>query len=211
MKAESDGKFDFHFKYVPDPSKPKVEKSVAPYKIHPGTVKGLFNIQNIKTAIGDVLPFISSMDISSFYELSPAINKPIVYAGGASPVSVDLQPIYFDADVELESVVQGQVGGRVPAKKILGFVQIAPSGIPITPEAFQALLQRQLGSVGGPLDCIMDIGKSGQKFASIASMSTRRLMQMARHLLSSPRPVGMSCCRRMDRGAWCCTPAAPAK
>ena len=77
---------------------------------------------------------------------------------------VDLQPVYFDADVELESVVQGQVGGRVPAKKILGFVQLAPRGIPLTPAAFQALLVRQFGSIGGPLDCIMDIGKSGQKF-----------------------------------------------
>ena len=163
-KAESDGKFDFHFQYVPNSTKPKEEASVAPYKIHPGTVKGLFNVQNIRTAIADVLPFISSMDITSFYELSPALHKPIKYAGGVSPVAIDLQPVYFDADVELESVVQGQVGGRVPGKKILGFVQRAPSGIPLTPAAFQALLVRQFGSIGGPLDCIMDIGKSGQKF-----------------------------------------------
>ena len=163
-KAESDGKFDFHCKYVPDPTKPDIEDSFAPYKIHPGTVKGLFNVQNIKTAVADVLPFISSMDITSFYELGPAINKPIKYAGGVSPVPVNLQPIYFDADVELESVVGDQVGGRVPSKKILGFVQLAPRGIPLTPVAFQALLDRQFGSIGGPLDCIMDIGKSGQKF-----------------------------------------------
>ena len=168
-KAESDGKFDFHFKYCPDPNNPDREKAeaeatVAPYTIHPGVVKGLFNIQNIRTAVGDVLPFISSMDITKFYELSPKLNKPIKYAGGVSPVPVNLQPVYFDADVELESVVQGQVGGRVPAKKILGFVQLAPRGIPLTPAAFQALLVRQFGAIGGPLDCIMDIGKSGQKF-----------------------------------------------
>ncbi len=168
-KAESDGKFDFHFKYCPDPNNPdpdkaQAEASVAPYKIHPGVVKGLFNIQNIRTAVGDVLPFITTMDITKFYELSPKLNKPIKYAGGVSPVPVNLQPVYFDADVELESVVQGQVGGRVPAKKILGFVQLAPRGIPLTPAAFQALLVRQFGSVGGPLDCVMDIGKSGQKF-----------------------------------------------
>ena len=137
---------------------------MAPYKIHPGVVKGLFNVQNIRTAVGDVLPFISSMDITKFYELSPKLNKPIKYAGGVSPVPVNLQPVYFDADVELESVVQGQVGGRVPAKKILGFVQLAPRGIPLTPAAFKALLVRQFGSIGGPLDCVMDIGKSGQKF-----------------------------------------------
>jgi hypothetical protein len=162
-KAQSDGKFDFHFNFVPDPSKPKVEQRFAPYKIHPGTVRGLFNVQNIKTAIGDVLPFTDSMDITSFFELSPAIDKPVVYSGGTSPVSVNLQPVYFDADVELENVVQGQVNGRVPAKKILGFVQLAPRGIPLTPGAFQRLLVRQFGSIGGPLACIMDIGKSGQK------------------------------------------------
>ena len=163
-KAESDGVFDFRFKSVPDVSKPDDDATVAPYVIHPGTVKGLFNIQNIRTAVGDVSPFLSSMDITSFYELNPTINKPTKYMGGPSPVPVDLQPVYFDADVELESVVQGQVAGRVPCKKILGFVQLAPRGIPLTPAAFRALLDRQFGSIGGPIDCIMDIGRSGQKF-----------------------------------------------
>ena len=163
-KAESDGVFDFRFKYVPDVTKPDDEADVAPYIIHPGTVKGLFNVQNIRTAVGDVSPFLSSMDITAYYELNPTINKPTKYMGGPSPVPVDLQPVYFDADVELESVVQGQVSGRVPCKKILGFVQLAPRGIPLTPAAFRALLDRQLGSIGGPIDCIMDIGRSGQKF-----------------------------------------------
>lgn len=168
-KAERDGKFDFRFKFVTNATDvhnnnaEPIEKWVAPYKIHPGTVKGLFNVQNIKTAIGDVLPFIGTMDITSFYEVDPLMNKPVKYAGGTSPVPIILQPVYFDADVELENVVQGQVGGRVPAKKMLGFVQCAPRGIPLTPAAFQELLQRQFGSIGGPLACIMDIGKSGQK------------------------------------------------
>ena len=166
-KAESDGKFDFRFKFVEKIDKDKekpVEKTAVPYKIHPGTVKGLFNIQNIKSAFGDILPVLGTMDISSFFEVYDKTNKVITYDGGASPVPVNLQPVYFDADVELESVVQGQVGGRVPGKKILGFVQLAPRGIPLTPDAFRALLDRQFGSIGGPLDCIMDIGKSGQKF-----------------------------------------------
>lgn len=168
-KAESDGLFDFRFKYSYTVKKPKSKVSkrtatVVPYKIHPGTIKGLFNIQNIKSALGDVLPFMGTMDISSFYELDPNTNTVKKYAGGVNPVSVDLQPVYFDADVELESVVQGQVGGRVPSKKILGFVQLAPRGIPLTPAEFQALLDRQTGSIGGPLDCVMDIGGSGQKF-----------------------------------------------
>ena len=58
---------------------------------------------------------------------------------------------------------RGRWTDSVPAKKILGFVQLAPRGIPLTPLAFQQLLVRQFGSIGGPLACIMDIGNSGQK------------------------------------------------
>jgi hypothetical protein len=163
-KAESDGKFDFRFKYVKNKANPNAATQVAPYKIHQGTVKGLFNVQNIRTAVADVLPYLGSMDVSSFFFVDKDIDRPMKSVGGEPPVPVNLQPVYFDADVELESVVQGQVGGRVPAKKVLGFVQLAPRGIPLTPVAFQALLDRQFGSIGGPLDCIMDIGKSGQKF-----------------------------------------------
>lgn len=163
-KAESDGKFDFRFKYVMNKADLDAGTEVAPYTIHPGTIQGLFNVQNIRTAVTDVLPYIGDMDVSSFYFVDKDIDRPMKSVGGEPPVPVNLQPVYFDADVALESVVQGQVGGRVPGKKILGFVQLAPRGIPLTPAAFQALLDRQLGSIGGPLDCIMDIGKSGQKF-----------------------------------------------
>jgi hypothetical protein len=161
-KAESDGKFDFHFKYI-DKDDGK-EKVAVPYKIHPGTVKGLYNVQNIRTATGDVLPFMGSMDISGFYEIDTVTKKISNHPVNPAPVPVNLQPVYFDADVELEDVVQGQVGGRVPSKKILGFVQLAPSGIPLTPQEFKSLLDRQGGAIGGPLDCVLDIGKSGQKF-----------------------------------------------
>jgi hypothetical protein len=163
-KAESDGKFDFRFKYVENKALPDAATLVAPYKVHPGTIKGLFNVQNIRTAVADVAPFDSSMDISSFFFVDKDINRPTKSVGNEAPLSVDLQPVYFDANVELENVVQGQVGGRVPGKKILGFVQRAPYGIPLTPTAFKALLDRQFGSIGGPLDCIMDIGRSGQQF-----------------------------------------------
>ena len=46
---------------MPIPSK----RPLGPTQIHPGTVKGLFNVQNIRTAIGDVGPFTGSMDITS--------------------------------------------------------------------------------------------------------------------------------------------------
>ncbi len=162
-KAESDGKFDFRFDYYTDPNVDSSATPKMPYSIHPGIVKGLFNVRNIKTALADVLPFYGSMDINGFYKVDPLTNRVVQCAGGASAVSIDLQPIYFDADIELENIIQGQINNRVPGKKILGFVQLAPRGIPLTPEAFYKLLERQFGSIGGPIDCTVDIGKSGQK------------------------------------------------
>jgi len=176
-KAQTDGVFDFRFRYVKDlpgylahrgdpgfvPDDPKYVALAAPYLIHPGTLQGLFNVHNIRTAVVDVLPFTGTMDVSSFYHLDPSIDRPVKSTGGEAPVLLDLEPIWFDADVALEGVVQGQVGGRVPARRILGFVQTAPRGIPITPTTFQALLLRQAGSIGGPLKAVMDIGNTGQK------------------------------------------------
>ncbi len=59
--------------------------------------------------------------------------------------------------------MQGQLNGRVPSKKIMGFVQLAPRGIPLSKEAFKALLSYQPNPVGGPLDGVLDIGRNGQK------------------------------------------------
>ncbi len=165
-KAESDGKFDFRFHVVthddPDPKK-IVTKLVLPYKIHPGTIKGLYNIKNIVAANNDVQPFKPKMDITGFYEFN-AFNKYIYqYNSATSPVDVDLEPVYFDADIDIENTVQGQVNGRVPSKKILGFVQVAPTGIPLTPTAFAQLLNYQQGSIGGAVNCIVDIGLNGQQ------------------------------------------------
>jgi hypothetical protein len=79
------------------------------------------------------------------------------------PVNALLQMVFFDADVEIEGVMQGQVNGRVPSKRIMGFVQLAPRGIPLSKEAYQALLSYQPEPIGGPLNCIIDIGQNGQQ------------------------------------------------
>ena len=162
-KAESDGRFDFSFNYAPDKTKPGVSAKAFPYSVHPGTLKGLFNVQNIRSAVADVAPYLASMDPSGFYVVDAGIDRAVKSTGAEPALAVDLQPVYFDADVELENVIGGSVNGRVPGKKILGFVQLAPRGIPLTPAAFRALLIRQLGAIGGPIGCTMDIGRSGQK------------------------------------------------
>jgi hypothetical protein len=71
--------------------------------------------------------------------------------------------VTFDADVEIEGVVQGAVNGRVASKKVMGFVQLAPRGIPLSKEALVSLLNYQPDPIGGPVDCVADIGKNGQR------------------------------------------------
>ena len=162
-KAETNGLFDFTFTpkaaYGSSVDLPKV----SPYEIHPGTIKGLYNIKNIISATNDILPFKGSMDINNFYDFD-AFDKTIFpYSGGAKSVSIDLEPVYFDADIDIENTVQGQLNGLVPSKKILGFVQVAPTGIPLTAAAFNQLLSYQNNSIGGPVNCIVDIGLNGQQ------------------------------------------------
>jgi hypothetical protein len=76
---------------------------------------------------------------------------------------VILQPLYFDADVQIDDVVSGAKGGRVPSKKMLGYVQLAPRGEPLPPYLLAQLLNSQFGSLGGPVDCVVNVAKSGQQ------------------------------------------------
>ncbi len=161
-KAESDGKFDFRLHVVDDDTtKPPKQHVESPYTIHPGVIKGLYNIKNIIAANNDIAPLKKSMNLGPYrYDTS---NYYIYPNTSSSSVDIDLEPVYFDADIDIENTVQGQVNGRVPSKKVLGFVQVAPTGIPLTPTAFAELLNYQQGSIGGPVNCIVDIGMNSQQ------------------------------------------------
>jgi hypothetical protein len=130
-RADTDGVYDFSYKDENGNSFPN------PYVFHPGVVKGVFNVKNI---IENDLP-----------------QFPIQISGGGPPVTL-LQPVYFDADVQIDNVIQGASSGKVPSKQMLGYVQIAPEGVPISPALFSNLLASQAGSLGGPVDCIVNIG-----------------------------------------------------
>ena len=46
---------------------------------------------------------------------------------------------------------------------MLGYVQLSPRGEPIPPALFsQSAAASQFGALGGPVDCVIDIGSSGQ-------------------------------------------------
>jgi hypothetical protein len=175
--AESDGRFNFtYFVYVPgtdddgNPVLVPVPRD-AGYPIHPGIVHGLFQIKNIRETT-EVERFTGTMEIppGGFYV---DINGQEVQntTGAGFPIVYNLQPVFFDADIEIENPVSGfvtkQVSGAqrklVPSKRILGFVQLAPRGMPLTVDAFKDLLARQGGNIGGPIDCVIDIGGSGQQ------------------------------------------------
>ena len=164
-RAESNGEFDFRY-WVNESSSNKVEKE-SPFHFHPGVIKGLFNVQNIveTDAIAPVTGDMVSakvVDADGLFVDNPA-------AGDA--LGFELQPVYFDADVEIENVVSGfttkKIGGSdkkvVPSKKILGYVQVAPRGIPISNTTLRDLIVVQAGSIGGPIDCEIDLAGAGQK------------------------------------------------
>ncbi|HSI74803.1 MAG TPA: hypothetical protein VK957_02860, partial [Lunatimonas sp.] len=159
-QPESDGLFDFRYKYN---DKNDQRKEVNPYELHPGVIKGLFNIKNIRE--DGTLPEFNVENVynmGDFFidefgdEVQHNSNLPKKQA-------VNCVPVWFDADVAIENIVQGHTDGKTPAKKILGYVQLAPAGLPLSAQQFQALLALQGGIIGGDIDCVADINNSGHQ------------------------------------------------
>lgn len=174
-RAESDGRFDFRFfVYKDDPANPGTlipEERQAEYRIHPGVVGGLFLVKDIKET-DEVQPFKGKMTVSPPDKIVDINGKETDAAAGGSEFDFELQPVFFNADIEIEDPVSGYAekefaGGvkrrLVPAQRILGFVQVAPRGLPLTTAAFKQMIERQQGNIGAAIDCVVDIGKSGQQ------------------------------------------------
>lgn len=174
-RAESDGKFDFrYYTYENNPNFPggppenpepqliAVER-FAEYEIHPGLVKALYNVNNI-IETNEVEPFKQTVNFAK------SVDQNGVEVNIPKDFEIDLQPVYFDADVELEGAISGMVSKPtsdgekklVPSKRILGFVQLGPRGFPLNNTALQLLVTRQ-GTIGGPIDCETELVESSQK------------------------------------------------
>ena len=171
-KAESDGFYDFG--YTLD-LKTMGEKTVSnPYEFHAQPVKGVSHVREIRDfpaagaytssftlADSDLPPELQALSLAEWQQ---------VFAGAASKnhkLDVYLQAVVFDADVHLDNVMSGGVGSGpdvvVQSRKMLGYVQLKPSSILIPPRVFADLLRFQNGSLGGPVDCTVDIAKSKQR------------------------------------------------
>ncbi|MDB5133533.1 MAG: hypothetical protein JWP37_136 [Mucilaginibacter sp.] len=159
-RAETDGIYDFSYK---DSDGTLIAN---PYVFHPGVVKGVFNVKNI---IDNNLPQFNVQWGRNAGEpyIDPETQVLTTVPAGGVTETVLLQPIYFDADVQIDNVIQGATNGKVPSKQMLGYVQLGPRGEPISPRLFEQLLVSQAGSLGGPVDCIVDIGGSGQQMRLI--------------------------------------------
>lgn len=72
------------------------------------------------------------------------------------------QPVIFDADAHLESVVAGGAAGLVPIYDHPGYVQIAPTnvGSEVTRNRIVELLKRVGKAVGGGIDCRIRLGET---------------------------------------------------
>ena len=69
----------------------------------------------------------------------PALTLP---AGGR------VLPMRFDALAQIE----GLPGGRTRAQDVVGYLQLAPVGVPLSPFDVEALVERQGGGIGGRVD-----------------------------------------------------------
>ena len=138
-------------------------------------VKGVSNVREIRD-FPDGGPFTSSFRLNDA-DLPPKLKALQIsdWQKVFGPKVVDLnyllpvhlQAVVFDADVHLDNVVSGggPSGGdfTVLSRKMLGYVQLAPPSILIPDRIFADLLNFQNGSLGGPVDCTVDIATSKQR------------------------------------------------
>ena len=155
-RAQTDGVYDFSYSDEAGTLIPN------PYEIHPGVVKGVFNVTNI---IENDLPVFTANWHRAFpgQYIDPLSQVLSPVPNNSTYEKVTLQPVYFDADVQIDNIVQGgNSAKRAPSKKMLGYVQLAPRGELISPQLFADLLATQNGALGGPVNCLVNFGNKQQ-------------------------------------------------
>jgi len=103
---------------------------------HPGLVRGVVNVTNIR-------------DTGQTYTTSDGS---------------ELMAVRFDCAVTMENAVAGSGPAGVPARDQLGYVQLTDPvhhGA-LAPDQYAELVAA-VGPMGGPVDCIVDIGGTGQR------------------------------------------------
>ena len=151
--ATGPGRFEF-LSNVKD-----TETEVSPYKFHPGMVKGIYDVREIRDVSEEMDIFIPEVNGTRF------------------------SGVYFNGDVEIENIIKGalpktgsEADGffRVHSVGQFGYVMLADTGKVtdqttldqlFSPAQFKELLNdpKVGGSLGGPVNAVMDIAGSGQR------------------------------------------------
>lgn len=173
-KAESDGFYDFDYKVNLD-SSPPVQVN-GPYAFHAQPVKGVSKVREIRDYPA------GGMFMSSFRLDDPTLPPEVLamsvpqlqqlfkqVTARSDVLPVQMQAVVFDANVHLDDVVSGgtidPVSGEtvVQSRQMLGYVQLSPAALLVPAGVFGDLLRFQNGSLGGPVDCTIDIAQSKQR------------------------------------------------
>jgi hypothetical protein len=139
--ATSDGIYDFTYKK----SGATIDPGIV---VHSGVIKALRAIRHIQDT--------TQIYTRTYPPGDPNNSNP----DPSQPWTVSLAVIRFDTDVDVENVQTGaNTVGRVPTRDIVGYVQLQPSGVPLTPGQLDDLTASQ-GAAGGAIDCVFAIGAS---------------------------------------------------
>ncbi|MEP6682780.1 MAG: hypothetical protein ABJA35_05945, partial [Parafilimonas sp.] len=129
------------------------------YACHPGVVKGVYNVTSIK-----------DREIS----IPQKLAKP---GADGNDVIVDMAGVYYDADVLIENVVSGFKNTidpvennhkLVPSKKQFGYIILGNNASKSLEEYYtdedlkNFMSSSDVGSLGGPVDCVLNIAGSDQ-------------------------------------------------
>jgi hypothetical protein len=180
-QPESDAFFDCNYRIDFGDLEPKEVNNT--YTYHPGAVIGVSNVREIMD-YPDGGPFFGSFSLNQSGLKTTAGPDPTVHGKNLAAwqakvfnsltsfdeqLPVELQAVVFDGDVHFNNVASGGAPGRsasefrVQSRKMLGYVQLRPSSVLIPPKMLAELLRFQNGSLGGPIDCIIDVAKSKQR------------------------------------------------
>jgi hypothetical protein len=158
-QAQSDGLFDFRYPVTDHLTKKKVTKlHPNPFNFHPGIIRGLHNIRNIR-------------EITKAYSTTTSLVYLWKEGAGGFPVADEppknkiaiLQGISFDCDVEIDNVIEGGNGNLVSSKGVTGYVQLAPPAAPLDATAFKGLMGYEKNTIGGPINCTIKIAGTNQR------------------------------------------------
>jgi hypothetical protein len=93
--------------------------------------------------------------VKGFFNIRNIRDTAQVYESGV----LKLAAVYFDADIQIDNPIRGATNGLVTSPNQLGFVLLSQTNL--QPEQLAELLKSQ-GPLGGGVDCVVDVGKSGQ-------------------------------------------------